>query len=255
MEFLRIEILPLSPSAVFYAIKMAKKSNVIIPAKAGNTDRIATATAALKSLIDKEDVLRMKIAETYRSMNQIDKVFISAETGQLFGLGDSQSKTWVMANWTASKKKDAIRYKIQQVLRLKNDDEESSTFGEERLVIQFIMTYRDYHNNPLGISYEVGRTSQPVFRTSTSAFSPDTGEPTESMTTLEGFKTVLSVPFSEELVRTLAPLFRAEISLIVNTGVRKYTVTTVEEFVKPFDELKAAVTPRRKMEDGSLRAI
>lgn len=164
----------------------------------------------------------MDIAETYKSMGHSDKVFISGETGQILGLGDAESKNWALVKLVALKKKDGTRYTISQILRLKDDDEYSDTFGEERLVIQLLMHYKDFHDNLLTVTYEVGRTSQPVFKTRTSAFDPETGAATEKITTLEGFKQVLSIPFSENLVRTLAPICRAKCSLIIHTGAQVY---------------------------------
>ena len=233
----------------------SKQTSNVITAGTGKSDKIAAATAALKAIIEKDEKLRMDIAKSYEDNGQIDRVFISAQTGQLFGLGDAESKNWTMAQWVASKKKDSIRWTISQILRLKDDDEYSETFGSERLVIQLLMHYKDHHNNQLSATYSCGRTSQPIFKTNTTAFNSETGEPTESRTTLEGFKEVLSIPFSEDLIRTLAPIFSAKVSLIVNTGVRKYSLNTIDEFVRPFDELKAAVTPKKTMQDGSQRAI
>jgi hypothetical protein len=225
----------------------ARKSKQIIESKP------KTKVPTFLEIIAADEKLRMEIAESYKAHGLTDKLFLHHLTGQLFSLGDSASRNWFLANQVASKKKESIRYSIQQMLRLKNDDVNSETFGEERLVIQFWMHYKDYNNNPKSVDFEVGRLSQPIFATNTTGYSPATGEPTGMEERLQGFKQILSIPFSPELVKSLSPLCSGKCSLIMNTGARKCTVDSIDAFCQDFVSLSRSLIPRRKMEDGSTR--
>jgi hypothetical protein len=227
----------------------ARKSKQIVESKSKKITKVPT----FQEIIAADEKLRMETAQAYQEHGLKDKIFTHHSTVQLFGLGDATSRNWFLAKQVASKKQESIRYSIQQMLRLKDDDVNSDTFGEERLVIQFFMHYRDYNNNQKTVDFEVGRLSSPTFITNTTGYSGTTGEPIGSEERLQGFKQIFSIPFSSELVKSLSPICSAKCSFVINTGARKCTVDSIDAFCQDFVSLSRSLTPRKKMEDGSIR--
>ena len=164
----------------------ARKSKQIIESKP------KTKVPTFQEILAADQKLRTEIAEAYQKHGHNDKIYVHHMTGQLLGLGDASSRNWFLANQVAAKKKGCIRYSIQQMLRLKDDDPNSDTFGEERLVIQFWMHYKDFNNNSKTVDFQIGRVSQPLFVTNTTGYSQTTGEPVSAEESLQGFKQVLT---------------------------------------------------------------
>jgi hypothetical protein len=164
-------------------------------------------------------------------------VHVKPETQEVVGFGNAYGRNRSIFDYLAQK--FGVSYKVNQLIRYRDVQ------GNDKLVVQGNAYSRDFQNNRKTFHFTYGKFDLPIYVTHTHGYNPETGEPIVTGKEVVGFDPVYYLPFSEAQVRAFASLFD-RLSLIIHTGSRKYTVTSLEEFVRPFEDLKAQVTPKPK---------
>lgn len=234
----------------------AGKLSTVKPTKKPKAElekRSSSKIPSLADLIAAEGKQRQEIANRYAALGATDKVYFHPVTQKPHCLYTAYDINTAKFEALVAKKPNTLKHRVEQVYRI-ICQEDTDQRNQQFLIINVNASCQDYSNNVVTNAYTIGDVQIPTTWTGSDSFSPETGEPEAERTELTGFYHKFTIPYSKDLVLSLVPFFYKTSLVVKSRTGRKYTIEAVEDFVtEDFDKMVASHTPRRTMEDGSVR--